>query len=77
MLGSNDIYRLPVRSEIGKLSDASLRESAREEGYSITAHPVLHASLSMLIESAVMMKASAHARCPKCGLGSVKKICSA
>lgn len=27
-------------------------------------HPVLHASLSILIESAVMTKASAHARCP-------------
>lgn len=43
----------------------------------ITAHPVLHASLNMLIESAVIMKASAHARWPKCGLGSaVAKICS-
>ena len=31
---------------------------------------MLHASLSILIESAVMMKASAHARCPRCGLGS-------
>jgi hypothetical protein len=38
------------------------------------AYPVLHASLSILTESAVMTKASAHARCPMCGLDSESKI---
>lgn len=33
-------------------------------------YPVLQASLSILIESAVMTKASAQARCPRCGFGS-------
>jgi hypothetical protein len=37
-----------------------------------TAYPVLPASLNILIESAVMTKASAHARCPMWGLGSVE-----
>jgi len=32
------------------------------------AYPVLHASLSILTESAVTTNASPHARCPKCGL---------
>lgn len=34
---------------------------------------MLHASLSILIESAVMTKASAHARCPRCGLGPASR----
>lgn len=34
------------------------------------AYPVLQASLNMLTESAVTMKASAQARCPMCGFGS-------
>lgn len=33
-------------------------------------YPVLQASLNILTESAVIMKASAHARCPICGFGS-------
>jgi hypothetical protein len=37
-----------------------------------TAYPVLQASLSILTESAVTTKASAHARCPRCGLGSAQ-----
>ena len=32
-------------------------------------YPVLQASLNILTESAVMTKASAQAKCPKCGLG--------
>lgn len=32
-------------------------------------YPVLQASLIILTESAVITKASAHARCPICGFG--------
>lgn len=37
-------------------------------------YPVLQASLNMLTESAVTMKASAQARCPMCGFGSTLTI---
>lgn len=36
-------------------------------------YPVLQASLNMLTESAVTMKASAQAKCPICGFGSTQK----
>lgn len=38
-----------------------------------TGLPVLHASLSMLTESAVTINVSAHARWPRCGLSPGKK----
>lgn len=38
------------------------------------AYPVLHASLIILTESAVMTNASAQAKCPICGFGSEEKV---
>lgn len=49
-----------------------MKKTEEDVFFPLKTYPVVHASLNILIESAVMIKASAKARCPICGLGSEK-----